>query len=417
MREKGRIKLYAADATPALCIYGTIGERSSFGDFFGFIDNTVGVAQVREFLEANKDAAEIEVRINSRGGEVTEGFAIHDLLINSGKKVTTIIEGRCASIATVIFLAGSVRKMHKHSDFMIHNPWLDPFCLGPMEAEDLRNLAEYMEKEEERLLNFYVTKTGTDKELIRSWMKKETTFHSAEALELKFVTEVIRSESKVEQLAKANAFALIKKDFTKNQTMSKTTKPADAKAADELANGVKDSANILNAIKKILGVKSKAEVAAKEVTLKDGTTKLTIETDGEPKDGDKVTNADGTETADGSYELEDGTTIEVAAGVITKVTKPEEPNEEVENLKAELKAANEKATALEDEVKALKANAEGVTPMLNELNEKLTKLQALSSTFKPQASAQTFATEKKDDEANAFAEARKRRAEERASKK
>jgi hypothetical protein len=44
-------------------------------------------------------------------------------LVNTGKPITTIVEGLCCSIATVIFMAGTERKLTENSRFLIHNPW------------------------------------------------------------------------------------------------------------------------------------------------------------------------------------------------------------------------------------------------------------------------------------------------------
>lgn len=61
----------------------------------------------RQLSEAN--GQDVTVRINSFGGDVDEGFAIYSELRRYAKEnnaeVTTLAEGRCASIATVIFLA------------------------------------------------------------------------------------------------------------------------------------------------------------------------------------------------------------------------------------------------------------------------------------------------------------------------
>ena len=80
--------------------------------------------KVSDFLDDHKDADLITVRINSRGGDVQEGWAIHDLLVNSGKKIKTIGEGKVYSIATIVFLAGTEREMMKNADGLIHNPFI-----------------------------------------------------------------------------------------------------------------------------------------------------------------------------------------------------------------------------------------------------------------------------------------------------
>jgi ATP-dependent protease ClpP protease subunit len=69
----------------------------------------------------------IHVAINSPGGSVFGGFSIYTELLNAqkeGKQIYTCIEGICASIVTIIFLAAPIqnRSMADFGLFMIHDP-------------------------------------------------------------------------------------------------------------------------------------------------------------------------------------------------------------------------------------------------------------------------------------------------------
>ena len=66
------------------------------------------------------DTKEILVKINSYGGDANHGLTIHDALKAHKANITTEITGYCASAATIIFMAGSVRKMSKNALFLIH---------------------------------------------------------------------------------------------------------------------------------------------------------------------------------------------------------------------------------------------------------------------------------------------------------
>ena len=52
-----------------------------------------------DFLDENKEAKELEIRIRSRGGSVRDGWDIYDLLRASGKSIKTVAEGMIYSIA------------------------------------------------------------------------------------------------------------------------------------------------------------------------------------------------------------------------------------------------------------------------------------------------------------------------------
>lgn len=67
----------------------------------------------------------LEILINnSRGGDLHIGFAIYDylmLLKSMGVQITTTAINRCMSAATIIFMAGDIRRAGSHTDFLIHN--------------------------------------------------------------------------------------------------------------------------------------------------------------------------------------------------------------------------------------------------------------------------------------------------------
>ena len=75
---------------------------------------------IRKALRDLSGVGEIEVLISSPGGDVDEAFQIHDALRDHPAKVITIINGFCASAATIIALAGDERRISKNSLYLIH---------------------------------------------------------------------------------------------------------------------------------------------------------------------------------------------------------------------------------------------------------------------------------------------------------
>ena len=136
--------------TAVLKIYGDIGESNPLGELFDGVE-MISAKMVSDFLDKRKNTDQIIVRINSRGGDVQEGWAIHDLLVNSGKKIKTIGEGKIYSIATIVFLAGEEREIMSNADGLIHNPYIPPYTLADQyESEDLIRIAESLKQEEEK---------------------------------------------------------------------------------------------------------------------------------------------------------------------------------------------------------------------------------------------------------------------------
>lgn len=74
--------------------------------------------QLKEIEKLNVD--EIEVLITSLGGYVDDALQIHDALKAHPAKVTTIVQGFCASAATVIACAGDTRIISPNALYLIH---------------------------------------------------------------------------------------------------------------------------------------------------------------------------------------------------------------------------------------------------------------------------------------------------------
>ena len=75
-----------------------------------------------ESLDASKD---IQIYINSPGGEVYSGLGIYDTMQFIKPEVATICTGMAASMAAVLLCAGAKGKRSAlpHSRVMIHRPW------------------------------------------------------------------------------------------------------------------------------------------------------------------------------------------------------------------------------------------------------------------------------------------------------
>ncbi len=75
---------------------------------------------IRRRLSEIGDVKNIDVKITSLGGDVDQALQIHDALVQHPASVTTEITGLCASAATIISLAGDVRKISRNALYLIH---------------------------------------------------------------------------------------------------------------------------------------------------------------------------------------------------------------------------------------------------------------------------------------------------------
>ena len=366
-------------------LYGDIwNDQSDYASEFG----TVSLTDVVKQLNNGKDAEELIVHIHSRGGDVFEGFAIHDVLVNTGKKITTIIEGLCASIATIPALAGKIRQMLENSEFMIHNPVGGTYGT----AEEMQKYAERLEAEQERIIDFYVEKTGGDKDKITALVEEETWLNADEAKELGFITEVIETIKAVAYFGnfnlKPNKSIKMEKELKETQTM-------------------------LAKLLKALGMDNTETPKNLVLEAADGT-KLTIDTkDNVPKVGDKVVTTAGEALKD-EYVMPDGSTIKIAEKVITAIepkkvedtVKPVTP-EEVQALKDMV--ATQAAT-----IGTLQSSLDGYKTDIGAINTQLEIIsKGIGSIGTPIPGTQSFKKPKGDgapEDSVAAALARKREA-------
>lgn len=307
----------------------------------------------------NNDSEEITVRINSVGGEVYEGYAIYNLLVNSGRKVIIYIDGICASIASFIAMAGDEIYMNEMSQVMIHKP------LMGMEgnADDLRKGANELDQIEQTIISAYKKRAKVSAESLAELMRKETYLDANTAKELGFADSVI--------VKKAVAFI----DPLKIGTLTKHN--MEQSLLDKVAN---------------LLTKVEAKLTGKplnmDLTLSDGTgVYIETQVEGEITAGDKVfiKGEDGAQSPapDGDHELADGKIVKTEGGAITEILEPEmeveakeeEPSMEEDAEKEEMKAKIEELTnalnAKEEEVKA-------VAEKFDLLNEKINALEKMT---------------------------------------
>ena len=311
---------------------------------FGDIGYEVRLNDVAKATDGITKEDNLIVHIHSPGGEVNEGFAIHDFIRSLGVNVETRIEGLCASIATVISLAGDTRTMTENSTFFIHNPW----SMAGGDADEMERMASELRLIENRLASFYSKKTGQETETLLNYMKEETSFTADQAMELGFIQQIVTG---------VKAAARIQQKPI-NQSDQSIMNHIEAKLNSFFSN-----------VSKKLGIKNEftEQVNAMIVELEDGS-RINIVTETEsPETGNAVQYEDGTPVNDGDYTLTDGTVIRVFEGVITEIIAASVTEEEEMEIEA-LKAENE---TLKAQVNDLTAKMESYAATMETINAKL----------------------------------------------
>ncbi|MCZ4602925.1 phage portal protein [Streptomyces sp. Lzd4kr] len=125
------------------------------------------------------DAPEIRLSVNSPGGEVFDGLAIHNALRSHRAKVTVQVDSLAASIASVIAMAGDRIEMAPHSQMMIHDAQ-GVSCGNP---EELREYADFLDRQSDNIAAVYAERAGGTKAQWRKRMQAETWYFADEAVE------------------------------------------------------------------------------------------------------------------------------------------------------------------------------------------------------------------------------------------
>jgi ATP-dependent Clp endopeptidase proteolytic subunit ClpP len=123
---------------------------------------------------------DIEMHINSPGGDVFDGIAIYNQLRQRAGGVSVIVDGLAASAASFIAQAASPGQlaMAPHSQMMIH----DGFGMTIGNADDMRKTAELLEKASDNIAGIYADRTGKPADYWRGLMRNETWLSDAEAV-------------------------------------------------------------------------------------------------------------------------------------------------------------------------------------------------------------------------------------------
>lgn len=130
--------------------------------------------------------AEIDVEINSPGGDYFAGLAMYNMLRNSGKIINTKVMGVAASAASIVFMAGDKRTMPGNTFLMVHNP---SNGYGG-NAKEHRETADVLDKIAIGARAVYARESGMTDEAIATLLDADTWISAAEAVEMGLATEV-----------------------------------------------------------------------------------------------------------------------------------------------------------------------------------------------------------------------------------
>jgi ATP-dependent Clp protease, protease subunit len=145
-------------------------------------------------LESENPDKDINIYINSPGGDITALFAIYDTMQFIKNDIATICLGQAASAAAVLLAAGTKGKRLAlpHARVLLHQPYGQ---VGYSQVTDLELAAREILRMRELLEGILSKHTGQTVERVHADTDRDFTLEAAAALEYGVIDEIITERS------------------------------------------------------------------------------------------------------------------------------------------------------------------------------------------------------------------------------
>jgi ATP-dependent Clp protease, protease subunit len=162
------------------------------------IDDTIAnlVSAQLLHLESENPDKDINIYINSPGGDITALFAIYDTMQYVKPDIATICYGQAASAAAVLLAAGTPGKRMAlpHARVLLHQPWGS----GGGQASDIEIQAREILRMRDLLNEILARHSGQDIEKIQRDTDRDFVLSAPEAQDYGIIDEVIASRELVD---------------------------------------------------------------------------------------------------------------------------------------------------------------------------------------------------------------------------
>ena len=178
-------------------------------------------------MKSIKEDEDIELEINSYGGDVFLGIDLMNTLRGHAGKVTITITGIAASAASIIAMGADTIRMYSNTQLMVHNAWT--YAAG--NAKELRKIADDLESIGESVLASYTHRV--DEKTVAKLLDEETYLSATKAKELGFVDEII--DAKAEEV-ESEIFSNKAEQFNNSITAPSSTVEGNRELLNEINN-------------------------------------------------------------------------------------------------------------------------------------------------------------------------------------
>jgi ATP-dependent protease ClpP protease subunit len=176
---------YNIDSAPGVTQVNIFDEISFYGvSAQQFVDELGGVK------------GDIEVHINSPGGDAFDGITIYNALA-AREGVSVVVDGLAASAASIIAQAGTPRSMAPGSMMMIHDAWA--LCIG--DEADMLDTARVLGKLSDNIASVYAAHSSTPAADWRKTMRADGWYTAQEAVDAGLADRLAGRPGKSDDLA------------------------------------------------------------------------------------------------------------------------------------------------------------------------------------------------------------------------
>lgn len=149
------------------------------------------------YLDREDPTRDIQLYVQSPGGEVYAGLAIYDTMQQINAPVSTVAVGMTASFGTAILMAGARGKRYALPNATIHMH--QPLGGGQGQASDLLIMANETIRMKDLLYNLFAEHTGQTPEQIEHDFDRDRYLSPEEAAEYGIIDEVVGSTKEIER--------------------------------------------------------------------------------------------------------------------------------------------------------------------------------------------------------------------------
>ena len=183
------MKNAAGDPTVGeLSIYGPIGSDGSLGSW---LFDELTPASFKAELDELGNIQTLNVMINSPGGDVFAGQAIHSMLVRHPAVVNVYIDGLAASTASLVAMAGDQVIMPRNAMLMIHDPYVDEGG----NAREHRQMADALDVVRESMIAAYQRKSELSHDELVALLEAETWMTAEQAVSRGFADQIEASQA------------------------------------------------------------------------------------------------------------------------------------------------------------------------------------------------------------------------------